>query len=116
MAAPAFVVASKRSSKSLAVFLFGLKRWHSWLCAQRLSSSTPSPISHTCTQTSPIIRSPLISIATVWDRQCNSTTKLSSLTDVLHIDMSRATLLQAAADDVAQPSAASKHHIKTALV
>lgn len=33
------------------MLLFGLQRWHSWLCAQRLPSSTPSPISHTHTHT-----------------------------------------------------------------
>lgn len=46
-AAAAPVVARKLSPKGLAALLFGLQRWHSWLCAQRLPSSTPIPhLSH----------------------------------------------------------------------
>lgn len=58
VAAAASVVASELSPKGLAMLLFGLQQWHSWLCAQRRPSSTPSPISHTYAQTSPINRSP----------------------------------------------------------
>lgn len=32
------------------MLLFGSQQWHSWLCAQWLPSSTPSPIPHTHTR------------------------------------------------------------------
>lgn len=46
----------------------------------------------------------------------NSTTQLSTLACVLHIDTHRASPLQTAAYDVAQPATTSKHRIKKALV
>jgi len=70
-------------SRGLAVLLFGSRRRHAWLRAQRLPSSTPSPISHTCTQTSPTSPIPLIFTAPMRGRSAFTCPQITRRLSVL---------------------------------